>query len=42
MKDHRIEQLAEILINYSVDLKPGENLLIDIVGSETMLVKKYT
>jgi len=40
MKDQRIEQLAETLINYSIDLKPGENLLIEITGNETMFVKE--
>lgn len=30
MKDLRVSQLAKNLINYSVDLKPGENLLIEV------------
>ena len=30
MKDLRISQLAKNLINYSVSLKPGENLLIEV------------
>lgn len=30
MKDSRVAQLAKNLINYSVDLKPGENLLIEV------------
>ena len=29
MKDPRFDQLAEMLINYSTDLQPGENILID-------------
>lgn len=32
MKDQRLEELARTLIRYSVDLKPGENLLIECVG----------
>lgn len=40
MKDLRIEKLAENLINYSVELKPGEKLLIEMVGKETALVKE--
>lgn len=39
MKDPRITQLAETLIRYSVDLKPGENLLIETIGSEIPLAK---
>lgn len=30
MKDYRISQLAKNLINYSVSLQPGENLLIEV------------
>ena len=40
MKDQRVERLAGNLINYSVELKKGEKLLIEMVGSETMLVKE--
>jgi aminopeptidase len=39
MKDPRIEQLAKTLINYSVELKPGENILIETIGSELPLAK---
>jgi aminopeptidase len=39
MKDPRIDQLAKTLINYSVELKPGENILIESIGSELPLVK---
>lgn len=39
MKDQRIDQLAKTLINYSVELKPGENILIESIGSELPLVK---
>lgn len=40
MKDSRIEKLAQNLINYSVELKHGEKLLIEVIGSETALVKE--
>lgn len=33
MKDPRIEQLAEILLDYSVAIKPGENLLVELSGA---------
>lgn len=39
MKDTRIEQLAKNLIHYSVQLKPGEKLLIEAIGLEYPLVK---
>ncbi|MCX7921337.1 MAG: aminopeptidase [Clostridia bacterium] len=39
MKDPRIEQLAKNLINYSVELKPGEKILIDNFGNELPLTK---
>lgn len=40
MKDERIEQLAHTLINYSVDLKPGEKILIENFGSDFPLAKE--
>lgn len=40
MKDPRIEKLAENLINYSVELKPGEKVLIETVGSEVPLTRE--
>jgi len=40
MKDPRIEQLAGNLINYSVNLKPGEKILIENIGNETLLAKE--
>ncbi|MCX7708960.1 MAG: aminopeptidase, partial [Clostridia bacterium] len=40
MKDPRIEKLAEILINYSTDLKPGEKILIENIGNEVPLTKE--
>jgi aminopeptidase len=39
MKDPRIEKLAENLINYSVELKPGEKILIEVIGNELPLTK---
>lgn len=39
MKDPRIEQLAKNLINYSVELKPGEKILIENTGNEVPLVR---
>jgi len=39
LRDPRLRQLAENLIGYSVDLKAGENILIDIIGSERELAK---
>lgn len=40
MKDPRIEKLAENLINYSVELKPGEKILIENIGNEVPLTKE--
>jgi aminopeptidase len=40
MKDPRYETLAENLINYSIKLKPGEKILIEIIGNETALTKE--
>lgn len=40
MKDPRIETLAKNLINYSVDLKPGEKILIENIGNEVPLTKE--
>lgn len=39
MKDPRIEKLAKNLINYSVELKPGEKILIENIGNEVPLTK---
>lgn len=38
MKDPRIRQMAELLINYSVKLQPGEKLLIENTGIQQTLV----
>jgi len=40
MKDPRIEKLADMLINYSVSLKPGEKVLIEIIGEAYDLGKE--
>jgi aminopeptidase len=40
MKDPRIAQLAHNLINYSVDLKAGENILIECIGNCNELAKE--
>ncbi|ATF14722.1 aminopeptidase [Brevibacillus sp. HB1.2] len=39
MKDPRIEKLADVLVNYSVTVKPGENVLIYSIGNVTDLTK---
>jgi aminopeptidase len=33
MRDPRVERLAEILLDYSVAIQPGENLLIELMGA---------
>lgn len=33
MKDPRIQKMAERLVNYSVELQPGEKLLIEVIDS---------
>ena len=40
MKDTRIEQLAQNLLEYSVSIQPGENLLLDILGEDGMELGK--
>ncbi|MCX7748906.1 MAG: aminopeptidase [Clostridia bacterium] len=39
MRDARVEQLARNLIHYSVELKPGEKILIENIGGEIPLTK---
>jgi aminopeptidase len=39
LKDPRIEKLANSLINYSIALKPGEKILIEVIGSELPLAQ---
>jgi aminopeptidase len=40
MLDSRVEKLAELLINYSVELKPGENVLIEGFGVDPMIIRE--
>lgn len=40
MKDLRIEELANNLINYSVELKPNEKILIEVIGDGITLAKQ--
>lgn len=39
MKDERIEKLADSLINYSIALQPGENILIEVIGPDIPLAQ---
>lgn len=39
MKDPRIEKLADSLINYSIALKPGEKILIEVTGQDIPLAQ---
>ncbi len=39
MRDPRITQLAKTLVHYSIRVEPGDNVLIEMVGSERELVK---
>ncbi|GED69062.1 aminopeptidase [Brevibacillus reuszeri] len=39
MKDPRIEQLADVLVNYSTRVQSGENVLIYAIGNVTELVR---
>lgn len=38
MKDPRLTRLADVLVNYSVRVQPGENVLIETFGIDTPLV----
>jgi aminopeptidase len=38
MKDPRIQKLAKNLVSYSVDVQPGENVLVEMIGSERDLI----
>ena len=40
MKDKRNEILAKNLVNYSVSLKSGETIMIEIKGKETLELAK--
>ncbi|KAA9004034.1 aminopeptidase [Paenibacillus spiritus] len=39
MRDPRIEKLAKTLVNYSVNVQPGENVLVEMIGTERDLLK---
>lgn len=38
MKDPRLQKLAQNLVGYSINVQPGENVLIEMIGSERELV----
>jgi len=40
LKDKRIEKLANNLLNYSIGLKPNEDLLIDVLGEDGIPLAK--
>ena len=40
MKDSRIEKLARNLLNHSINLKKGENILIEIIGMDAIPLGK--
>ncbi|MGG1513932.1 aminopeptidase [Paenibacillus oryzisoli] len=40
MLDPRLTKLADVLVNYSVKAKPGENILIEAYGIDNALVKE--
>lgn len=39
MKDPRIQKLAANLVGYSVNVQPGENVLVEMIGNERDLIK---
>lgn len=39
MRDPRLQKLARNLVQYSVNVQPGENVLIDMIGCERELTK---
>lgn len=39
MRDPRIKKLAEVLVGYSINVQPGENVLVEMIGSERELLK---
>lgn len=39
MRDPRLQRLAANLVGYSVDVQPGENVLVEMIGSERELLK---
>ncbi len=38
MRDPRLETLAKNLVNHSINLQPGENVLVEMIGSERELL----
>lgn len=40
MKDIRYEKLANNLLTFSVDIKKGENLLVEVLGEEAIPLAK--
>ncbi|WP_334071793.1 MULTISPECIES: aminopeptidase [Paenibacillus] len=39
MRDPRIQKLAQNLVGYSVNVQPGENVLVEMIGEERDLLK---
>ncbi|WP_276352641.1 aminopeptidase [Cohnella caldifontis] len=39
MRDPRLQRLAATLVGYSVNVQPGENVLVEMIGSERELLK---
>ncbi|MDQ1913142.1 aminopeptidase [Paenibacillus sp. GD4] len=39
MRDPRLQQLAKGIVNYSLNVQPGEKVLIEMIGSEREIVK---
>lgn len=39
MRDPRLQKLAQNLVEYSIDVQPGENVLLDMIGSDRELTK---
>jgi len=39
MMDPRLERLADVLVNYSTDVQPGDNVLIEAFGIDNALVR---
>jgi len=39
MRDARLQRLAQNLVQYSIDVQPNENILIEMIGNETEFVK---
>ena len=40
MKDKRNETLVEILLTYSVDLQPGEKIMLDVRGTDALVLAR--